>query len=293
MPRIFALVADRDNVTRKRATLTRRVAGYSSLVGTREAAESNTAVGSLCNGDRMLESSQVFSLVRPLSLRDSAWPCLLESLLFAVSHTSHAQMLDLLALTSTLTTHWIRSHLEAGRQTVHPLPSTIVDRIEGSLIFRITVPRRMRGEQVYLPGCGLLMNTSVIEKMGLLYSGYFAYYEETEYCLRCAKAGIKLVSVPTALLWHKGGVDTTKVPGFASYYGARNRFLFVARNSNVPGILLYFMSFVFLIGPLQLVLRVLRNDPRSLITYCRGACAGMRYVLTNKDRQHNPVDLPL
>lgn len=174
-----------------------------------------------------------------------------------------------------------------NKQQIVPRLS-LVDKIEIALLPRTSMQPRMRGDNlgfIWLSGCALLIKRTVIEKIGLLYSGYFAYYEDTEYCFRCAQAGFKLIGVPTALLRHKVGASTGKTPGFAYYFMTRNRLVFVARNSKVRRLLLYLVYFVFLRGPLTVGYFILRNDPKSLSIFCRGVCGGMRIVLTRQYRQ--------
>lgn len=172
-----------------------------------------------------------------------------------------------------------------NQQIMQPLP--VVDKIELTLLLKICLPSAIWEENpglIWLNGCALLIKTTIVEKIGFLYSGYFAYYEETEYCFRCVKAGFRLILVPTALLWHKGGATTSKVEGFSNYFMTRNQFLFVARNSNVRGLFLYLLYFVLLRGPITAFYCILRNDPKSLSIFCRAAFGGMRTVLTKRYR---------
>lgn len=171
------------------------------------------------------------------------------------------------------------------QRNLHPLLLTLIDTFELSLlcntVLQSEIPQAYLGA-FWLKGCALLMKTTVIEKMGLLYSGYFAFYEETEYCFRCLKAGFTLIEVPTALLWHKGGATAAKVPGLAFYLTTRNQFLFVARNSNMRGLLRYFGYFVFFRGPLTAYYYIFRNDLKSLGIFCRAVFDGIRYVITKQ-----------
>ncbi len=77
----------------------------------------------------------------------------------------------------------------------------------------------------WVSGCAILVRREVIESVGMLDERYFYYWEETEWCLRAARAGWKIVNVPAAHLWHKGVKRDYKPGPSVSYYGTRNRFL--------------------------------------------------------------------
>lgn len=134
-------------------------------------------------------------------------------------------------------------------------------------------------------GCALLIKPRVIDKIGLLYPGYFAYYEDAEYCIRCRKAGFKLVQVPTAVIWHKGKGTSGKVTGLTHYYMTRNQFLFVARNCSKRRVLCFLLLFLFWSAPLTVAGFVLRNDQKGLKIFCKGAFDGIKFILPKQHRQ--------
>ena len=182
--------------------------------------------------------------------------------------------------------------LYSYREPRRILPMLFKTSPEGQMMKGASVERPPHGidtgqlteptEVGWLCGCALLIKQDLIAKIGLLYSGYFAYYEETEYCLRCSRAGFKLIYVPTALLWHKVMGTTGKLSGFYYYYMTRNQFLFVARNATLAQSSIYLLQFLLWRGPTTVVYHVLRKDQKSLKTFCRGAFDGIMFVLTKK-----------
>jgi GT2 family glycosyltransferase len=81
----------------------------------------------------------------------------------------------------------------------------------------------------FVTGCALLARRDVWEKIGGLDENFFIYYEETEWCVRASRAGFKIVYVPTAMMWHKIGLDArATTPGYY-YYMTRNRLLFASK----------------------------------------------------------------
>ena len=132
----------------------------------------------------------------------------------------------------------------------------------------------------WVSGCALLIKRITLDEIGLLYTGYFAYFEETEWCVKCRKAGYKVVYVPHARVWHKVLSTAAKTGGLFLYYMTRNRFLFMKRNSTKMRFLVYFIHF-FLWRLMSSTARllVLQRDLGQLRTFYKGIYDGIRLVL--------------
>lgn len=82
----------------------------------------------------------------------------------------------------------------------------------------------------WISGCAILVKRESIEQAGMLDGNYFIYWEETEWCIRVAQAGWKIIHVPQACVWHKGVQrDYQPNPSF-TYYGTRNHLLTLAKH---------------------------------------------------------------
>lgn len=57
----------------------------------------------------------------------------------------------------------------------------------------------------FAPGCCLGISREVLHRMGLLDESFFVYWEDTDFCLRLKKGGIKIFYVPEPFLLHSGG----------------------------------------------------------------------------------------
>jgi GT2 family glycosyltransferase len=81
---------------------------------------------------------------------------------------------------------------------------------------------------IHLVGAALLIKRAVIEKIGLLREELFAYWEDTDYCIRSSKAGFQNVVVESAAVFHKHQQKkedgSWKSPQFY-YYILRNKIL--------------------------------------------------------------------
>lgn len=83
----------------------------------------------------------------------------------------------------------------------------------------------------YIPGCSLLAKSELFSKVGYLKESYFAYWEESDWCVRVHNAGYKIFYVPMSKIWHKGGSTSGKISGFSEYLMTRNMFWFMKQNA--------------------------------------------------------------
>jgi len=79
----------------------------------------------------------------------------------------------------------------------------------------------------FVTGCALLIKMPVVEQIGMLDPRFFAYYEETEWCIRAIRAGFKILHVPSAKIWHKISPVAREASPQVHYYMVRNRLLFL------------------------------------------------------------------
>ncbi|MFC1848269.1 glycosyltransferase family 2 protein [Chloroflexota bacterium] len=128
-------------------------------------------------------------------------------------------------------------------------------------------------------GCALLIKRETIERIGLLYAGYFAYFEESEWCIQCQKAGYKIVYAPSAIIWHKLSATVSRAEGLYLYYMTRNRFLFMRRNATRIRLITFILRF-FLWDVLWTTAAMLRHrDLKSLQVFYNGVIDGIRAML--------------
>jgi GT2 family glycosyltransferase len=79
----------------------------------------------------------------------------------------------------------------------------------------------------FVTGCGLLVKLPVVEQVGALDERFFAYYEETEWCVRATRAGHVVLHVPPAHIWHALAPSARAASPLVHYYMTRNRLLFL------------------------------------------------------------------
>ncbi len=91
---------------------------------------------------------------------------------------------------------------------------------------QFATPRRVD----WISGCAIAVRRQAIEQVGALDERFFYYWEETEWCLRIARAGWSIVHVPAAKLWHKGVTRDYRPGPSVAYYNTRNRLFMMAKH---------------------------------------------------------------
>jgi len=82
----------------------------------------------------------------------------------------------------------------------------------------------------WISGCAIMVRRAAIEQVGMIDARFFYYWEETEWCVRAAKAGWTIVHVPQAKVWHKGVRPDYRPQPHVTYYNTRNRLLLLRKH---------------------------------------------------------------
>ncbi|MGE0362383.1 MAG: glycosyltransferase family 2 protein [Vicinamibacterales bacterium] len=86
----------------------------------------------------------------------------------------------------------------------------------------------------WISGCAILVRRQVIEQVGPLDERFFYYWEETEWCVRAARAGWRIVHAPAARIWHKGVTRHYRPGPGVAYYNTRNHLLLMSTHGAGP-----------------------------------------------------------
>jgi GT2 family glycosyltransferase len=78
----------------------------------------------------------------------------------------------------------------------------------------------------YVPGTCMLVRRTMIEDVGLLPEKYFMYFEETDWCLRAAASGWRVMVDPSFSIAHHKRPGVTLPKPHYLYYMTRNRYHF-------------------------------------------------------------------
>ena len=90
-------------------------------------------------------------------------------------------------------------------------------------------------EVTFLTGCAILVRKEVFERVGLLDTSYFFYSEDLDFDLRVLEAGLSLLFVPQAKVWHKiEDVPVARTSPYVLYHLARSTVLVFRRRFSWP-----------------------------------------------------------
>ncbi len=77
--------------------------------------------------------------------------------------------------------------------------------------------------------CSLMIRHTTIEKIGLMPEENFLYWDDTEWCYLCNRAGMKVASVGASKALHAMGAKREDVNTFPTYYAWRNWIRFFSK----------------------------------------------------------------
>ena len=138
-------------------------------------------------------------------------------------------------------------------------------------------------ETSYPHGACMMIRKSVLEELGLLYEGYFLYYEELDFAERVKRAGYKIYFQPNSSILHKESISTGKNSPLKTYYMNRNRLLFVRRNTSGVNLLLGVIYFFLIPLPKNTIKYLF--DKKHLSALYRGVASNIRKFNLYKNQQ--------
>jgi hypothetical protein len=127
----------------------------------------------------------------------------------------------------------------------------------------------------YTPTCCVLIRRSVFDRVGLMDSKYFVYYDDVDFFYRCLQENLSLWYLPEARLYHKvsslsGGEDSE----FAIRYITRNRMYFLRKHLSTWQVLLWGVHFMAYTAPKRVLLG--RDSMRMWRLRCASLLEGLR-----------------
>ena len=97
----------------------------------------------------------------------------------------------------------------------------------------------------FISGCMMLIRREVFEKIGILDDTYFMYCEDVDFCLRALEENLKLLYIPTSVIWHKkiAATNINHTP-FRFYYFVRNSTFIVKKFANTKQKVIYYFFYL-------------------------------------------------
>ena len=174
---------------------------------------------------------------------------------------------------------YVWGKLALWRGQVITTPRVITELLEGKEIDRGQYDS-IKEVDALLFFC-VLIKRSAIEKIGLFDEGQFFAWEDTDYCIRAARAGYKIVYVPKAKVWHKGGGWSVSSPDLRNYYSVRGNFRLMklhATRWQYYSFLIYFFGVHLWLATAYCLIWL--RQPRALISFFKGVRDGLANVTT-------------
>lgn len=85
-------------------------------------------------------------------------------------------------------------------------------------------------EVEYSPTCCMLVTKEVFERVGIMDPNYFVYFDDSDFCLRAHRAGIRLVYCPNTRVFHKVSSLIGHRSDTSIRYVTRNHIFFVLKH---------------------------------------------------------------
>jgi GT2 family glycosyltransferase len=125
----------------------------------------------------------------------------------------------------------------------------------------------------YVIGCAILIKREVFNKIGLLDSEYFYYFEDTDYCFRARKAGYHSLYLPSPTCRHKTKSEWITNP-IQAYYYMRNGCVFAKKDLAGLRKNIFLLSQIFVMFPYFSTKLGIKN-PKILKGLARGLKDGL------------------
>ncbi|WP_457751203.1 glycosyltransferase family 2 protein [Thermococcus sp.] len=126
-------------------------------------------------------------------------------------------------------------------------------------------------------GAAMMIERDVLIMVGLLDDDYFAYWDETDFCLRARGEGGRLYTVPFSRVWHKMGSRRKKrrISPLAAYLFGRNMVYLLYKNFEGMNRLISLISVILLFAPrMMFSYTFYRRDFRAFWMFVRGLFDG-------------------
>jgi GT2 family glycosyltransferase len=139
------------------------------------------------------------------------------------------------------------------------------------------------GPTAYCHGAAMMVRREVIAKAGLMNENFFLYYEELDWGEHIKRAGYQAWVCTGALIYHKESASVGKKSRLKEYFMNRNRILFMRRNAPVFKKAVFYVYFLALVVPRNILSYVKAKN----FNYIPTLASAVWWNLTNsRDSKH-------
>lgn len=119
-------------------------------------------------------------------------------------------------------------------------------------------------------GAAMMVNRSVIERVGRFPEKFFLYYEEWDWATRIINAGYKIYYQGLATVYHKESMSVGKLNPMKEYYLTRNRILYMRRNSKGISLIIFLFFFTICTLPKTTIKHLAKGNIPFLKAFLKG-----------------------
>jgi GT2 family glycosyltransferase len=127
----------------------------------------------------------------------------------------------------------------------------------------------LTGHTAFIHGAAMMVRASAAAKAGLMAENYFLYYEEMDWCEQFRKAGYTMGLNMQALIYHKESMSVGKNSALKVFFMNRNRLLFIRKNTSISNYCLFFLFFLLVVTPRNMLQYIKEGNPGYCIVLLR------------------------
>lgn len=147
------------------------------------------------------------------------------------------------------------------------------------------------GETAFAHGAAMFVRTAALAKTGLMKANYFLYYEEMDWCDSFKRNGYTIRVNMQALIYHKESLSVGRKSQLKEYFMNRNRILFIRRNAGFLQRLFFYMYFILVVTPRNL-LQYRKENMRGFSTQLFRAIGwNLTHSVNSEDTGYKPVQV--
>jgi len=135
----------------------------------------------------------------------------------------------------------------------------------------------------YSPTCCMLIKKEVFARVGLMDANYFVYFDDTDFCQRASRTGIRLLYLPSARLLHKVSSLIGGESDLYYRYSTRNHVYYCLKHFPAWKLMVFFPAYqVHLVSKFLIWFR----KPRTFLLVERAFWEGIR-LSQSRVQQHS------
>jgi GT2 family glycosyltransferase len=137
----------------------------------------------------------------------------------------------------------------------------------------------------------MFVRTAALAKTGLMKANYFLYYEEMDWCDSFKRNGYTIRVNMQALIYHKESLSVGRKSQLKEYFMNRNRILFIRRNAGFLQRLFFYMYFILVVTPRNL-LQYRKENMRGFSTQLFRAIGwNLTHSVNSEDTGYKPIQI--